>query len=344
LDQKGLALTISVQPLDPARIVDHAFVTLQLQSSYGDVEKHMYFDELSNDEWALLQPMISDQSAEHPPRRGRPRAKLRVVVNAVLWVMTTGESWSRLPCGYPSGPTCRCRFEEWRLNGTLLAMVTLLSKHGRTFTYVPTPSSNEIVRALPHPPRFLREDGGPQVLWKSADAWQTSSGVVDRACAATPFSEITRQLSGRQNVPANESSVAAQPVRQKPRLPRTEYSQWMGLHSHGAQVSDPRGYVIYAAVDRLEEASFRGWAEIVKNGRRVARSGLVGPRLANAEDAQHYAIDWARKWIDRHCPTPAIIEVANPVRTLNTTSLPQPVARDEALSEQDEYYHESVRW
>jgi len=101
---------------------------------------------------------------------------------------------------------------------------------------------------------------------------------------------------------------------------------------------------MYAAVDRLEEASFRGWVEIVKNGRRVARSGLVGPRFENADAARQYAIDWARKWIDRHCPTPAIIEVANPVRALSATSLPQPVARDEAVLEQDEFYHESVRW
>ena len=307
----------------------------------------MYFDELSNDEWALLRPMIPDHGAGRPTRRGRPRAEPRVVVNAVLWVMTTGEPWSRLPCGYPSGPTCRCRFEEWRLNGTLLAMVTLLSKHGRTFTYVPTPASNEIVRALPHPPRFLREDGGPQVLWKSADAWQTAPDVVDRTSAATPFSEITRQLSGRQSLPYSAPKAATQPVNPPPRparAPRTEYSQWMGLHSHGAQVDDPRGYVMYAAVDRLEEASFRGWVEIVKNGRRVARSGLIGPRFANADAARQYAVDWARKWIDQHCPAPVIIEVAKPARVLNATPLSQPVGRDEAVLEQDEFYHESVRW
>jgi hypothetical protein len=29
---------------------------------------------------------------------------------------------------------------------------------------------------------------------------------------------------------------------------------------------------------------------------------------------------------------------------LRATSLPQPVARDEAVLEQDEFYHESVRW
>ena len=67
----------------------------------------MFFDELSNDEWALLAALVSDEPAVRLNRRGRPRAEPRIVANAVLWILTTGEPWSKLPGRYPSGPTCR---------------------------------------------------------------------------------------------------------------------------------------------------------------------------------------------------------------------------------------------
>jgi hypothetical protein len=47
----------------------------------------------------------------------------------------------------------------------------------------------------------------------------------------------------------------------------------------------------------------RAWAEIMKDGKRVERSGLVGPRFEQAEAAEQYALDWARQWIDRECLT-----------------------------------------
>jgi transposase len=332
------------RPHGPVRIVDHEFVTSQRRSGYGDVEKHMYFDELSNDEWALLRPLVSNDGANRQSRRGRPRTEPRVVVNAVLWVMTTGEPWSRLPCGYPSGPTCRCRFEEWRSNGTLLAMVTLLSKNGRTFAYIPTGSSPDMGHALPHAPRFLRDDGAPQVLWQNADAWQSSLGEADKTLETTPFSEIARQLSGRQGHQHRALPAEPERVSRSQRPERTEYTPWMGLHSRGKEVADARGYVMYVAADRLEEASFRGWAEVVKNGRRVARSGLIGPRFDNAAVAQQYALDWASRWIDQHCPAPVVTEVAKPSPQLNAIPPSQPVAQATTTLDQDEFSHESVRW
>jgi hypothetical protein len=72
----------------------------------------------------------------------------------------------------------------------------------------------------------------------------------------------------------------------------------MGLASKGQTESDPRGYVIYIAADRLANTRFRGWAEIVRDERRIARSGLIGPSFKNCETAQQYALEWARRWID----------------------------------------------
>jgi transposase len=304
----------------------------------------MYFDKLSNDEWSLLQPLIQDAAAYRLNRRGRPRAELRVVVNAVLWVMTTGEPWSRLPCEYPSVPTCRCRFEEWRANGTLSALVAVLSQHGRTFAFVPTTSSPYPGRAAPQSPRFFRNDGTPQVLWKSAEAWQSAPGTMERVRETTPFTEIARRLSGGENNP--HIALEGEPIAQEDQAlqaGRNGFSPWMGLLSRGKQVSDARGYVIYAAADTLADGSFRGWADIVKDGRRVVRSGLIGPPFVKAEAGQQYALGWARKWIDQHCPVPTITETLKASPVLKALPLPQPAAKVHVNLEQDDFFHEDIK-
>ncbi|QRA09899.1 transposase [Burkholderia thailandensis] len=53
------------------------------------------------------------------------------MVNAVLWVLSTGEGWSKLPGRYPSPPTCRRRFDEWQADGTLAEVVKRLGTSGR---------------------------------------------------------------------------------------------------------------------------------------------------------------------------------------------------------------------
>lgn len=99
----------------------------------------MFFDELNDEEWVRLSTLIANEPIRLN-RRGRPRAEPRVVANAVLWILTTGEAWSRLPGRYPSGPTCRRRYEEWLASGTLLQMIDVLKQFsGRTFAYVPPP-------------------------------------------------------------------------------------------------------------------------------------------------------------------------------------------------------------
>lgn len=113
----------------------------------------MFFDELNDEEWARLSTLIADEPIRLN-RRGRPRAENRVVANAVLWILTTGEPWSKLPGRYPSGPTCRRRFEEWLASGTLGEMVRVLSEEsGRAFAYVPPPPESVApVRRAERPP------------------------------------------------------------------------------------------------------------------------------------------------------------------------------------------------
>ena len=159
----------------------------------------MFFDELSNDEWAQLAALVSDEPAVRLNRRGRPRAEPRIVANAVLWILTTGEPWSKLPGRYPSGPTCRRRFEEWQVNGTLAEMTRLLSQTGRTFVYVPQASSSLPAAAKPvlQPDAVsVRDDSLRGVSWKSPESWQTPANATRGWPSLDPLADMTRQLSG----------------------------------------------------------------------------------------------------------------------------------------------------
>ena len=66
--------------------------------------------DLTNQEWALIQPLL-------PPRAptGRPRADDRKTINGILYVLKTGCRWEDLPPErYGSSTTCWRRFDQWR--------------------------------------------------------------------------------------------------------------------------------------------------------------------------------------------------------------------------------------
>lgn len=267
----------------------------------------MFFDELNNDEWALLAALVSDEPAVRLNRRGRPRAEPRIVANAVLWILSTGEPWSKLPGRYPSGPTCRRRFEEWQLNGTLTEMIRLLTQTGRTFVYVPQASPPVAAKPAPQPEAASVRDDSPRgVNWKSPESWQTPAGVGLGGRSLDPLADMTRQLSG--GVPREEaqSEAVSTPVTESgvnPHRRQTRGLLPMSVVARETQTFAWRGYVIYVAAEHVPNAMYRAWAEIEKDGRRVERSGLVGPRFAEPKGAQEYALEWAHQWIDRECRT-----------------------------------------
>ena len=122
-----------------------------------------------------------------------------------------------------------------------------------------------------------------------------------------------------------DSAIAS--ARRTHQLEDQRSSLSMSLAPRGTQVADRRGYVIYVAAEQVPNAMYRAWAEIMKDGKRVERSGLVGPRFVEADAAEQYALDWARQWIDRECRTQAAAEAAPAVNAAAAVARPLPAMR-----------------
>src|SRR4029077_868171 len=81
----------------------------------AECRSQRYPSDLTDAEWALVEPMI-------PPakRGGRPRdVNLREVLNAILYVLATGCQWPALPKDLPPKRTAHHYFMLWDWDGTL---------------------------------------------------------------------------------------------------------------------------------------------------------------------------------------------------------------------------------
>lgn len=67
--------------------------------------------ELSDAEWARLQPLLPVQ------KTGRPRQDDRRILNAILWKLATGAPWRDLPERYGPWQTVYTRFRRWTKAG-----------------------------------------------------------------------------------------------------------------------------------------------------------------------------------------------------------------------------------
>ena len=78
------------------------------------MEGKRYPSDMSDDEWAILEPLI-------PPAKpgGRHRsANMREVVNGIFYVLRGGIPWRFLPKEFPPWKTVYHYFRRWRLDGT----------------------------------------------------------------------------------------------------------------------------------------------------------------------------------------------------------------------------------
>jgi transposase len=69
-----------------------------------------YASDTTDEEWKVLAPLMPK-----PKRTGRPReVDLRVVVNAILYILATGCQWRAIPRDFPPRSTVQYYFYDWR--------------------------------------------------------------------------------------------------------------------------------------------------------------------------------------------------------------------------------------
>jgi transposase len=82
--------------------------------------------ELTDTQWDLVRPLF-----QPPPRRadgrGRPWREAREVLEGVLWVLRSGARRKDLPREFPPYQTCHRRFQQWRREGVLRAVLEALA-------------------------------------------------------------------------------------------------------------------------------------------------------------------------------------------------------------------------
>jgi putative transposase len=73
-----------------------------------------YASDVTDREWALIEPLLPA-----PSRLGRPRRwQRRLIVDAILYVLATGCQWRALPKDLPPRSTVQGYFYRWRDDGT----------------------------------------------------------------------------------------------------------------------------------------------------------------------------------------------------------------------------------
>src|SRR3954453_19668858 len=77
--------------------------------------RRLYDDDLTDAQWAILEPLLPPA-----PGGGRPRTTLmREVLNAILYLLRTGSAWKHLPHDFPPSGTVYGDFKQSRRDGTI---------------------------------------------------------------------------------------------------------------------------------------------------------------------------------------------------------------------------------
>ena len=147
-------------------------------------ERHglRYPSDLTNAEWALVEPMI-------PPARrgGRPRdVNVREVLNAIFYVLSTGCQWNALPKDLPPKSTAHYYFMLWDWDGTLERIhhwlyVAAREKVGREASPTAAIIDSQSARAAQKGALRLIRRASMRAR-RSRDASATSSSIRSASC------------------------------------------------------------------------------------------------------------------------------------------------------------------
>jgi putative transposase len=76
---------------------------------------HHYPSDLTDDQWALIEPHLPAEADSGRPRK----TAMRDVFDAILYILRTGCQWRYLPIDFPPRSTVWRYFDRWRRDGTL---------------------------------------------------------------------------------------------------------------------------------------------------------------------------------------------------------------------------------
>ena len=120
----------------------------------------MHRHELTDDQWAWLQPLLPPQT----PRTGRPGHDQRRLLNGILWIHATGAPWRDLPERYGPWQTVACRFYRWVRAGVWDRLLAVLQQgdHQGQLDWETHYADSTVVRAHQHAAGARRVKGGPR--------------------------------------------------------------------------------------------------------------------------------------------------------------------------------------
>ena len=137
---------------------------------------------LSDDEWAFFAPFVIEQG----PKRGRPPADHRRVLDAVFWVARTGSPWRDLPDALGRWDTVYQQFRRWTQAGLWDVLLEALAGSGAV------PDSVQMVDST-----IVRAHHCAAGAKKGVDATALATRVLDaRAVASRPRSTSGQTRQG----------------------------------------------------------------------------------------------------------------------------------------------------
>ena len=89
---------------------------------------HHYPSDVTDEQWALIEPHIADARPGGRPRK----TDVREVLDAVFYILRTGCQWRYLPIDFPPKSTVWRYFDPWRRDGTLDRIHDRLRRKVRT--------------------------------------------------------------------------------------------------------------------------------------------------------------------------------------------------------------------
>jgi transposase len=161
--------------------------------------------ELSNVEWAAIEPLLPPEKAW----TGRPGKSHRLILNGIFWLARSGSPWRELPERYGPWRTVATRFYRWARSGLfdrILQRLQGLAEARGEIDWGAQFVDSTIVRA--HQVAAGAKGGSKQSVWVVRAAASAPSSTSSATAAAgrspspsRPARRMTRPSSKRSSMP-----------------------------------------------------------------------------------------------------------------------------------------------